>query len=105
MCLSSEVAHIIGVTEMIRLQGALEGWHYIAERPGPNNKIAQVLGVRKARLLGKHFATERLWVGKGYLKSDRNKRVQRAFERGAGTAELAGRFGLTQRQVRNIVER
>lgn len=103
MCFSSELAAVIGTKEMIKLQRALEGWHYIAERPGPNNKIAQVLGAKKARQLGKHFATERVWIGKGYLKADRNNRIRDAHKHGVSTKDLGKRFSMTPRNIRIIV--
>lgn len=104
MCATYELVSIIGMDAVIKLQTELEGWHYIAERPGPNNKIARVIGKRKARLLGKHLATERVWIGKNYIKSSRNEEILHMTSQGFSTQTIAKKFDLTPRQIRNLGE-
>lgn len=103
MCASYEIAKIIGVEQMIKLQSSLSGWHYIAQEPSVDNQIRQVIGYKLAKRLGKYFATERVWIGKGYLKADRNAKISAGYIAGYSTGQLAEEFGMTPRQVRNIV--
>ncbi len=74
-------------------------------RVGPQNKIAKAIGPKKARLFGKHLATERVWIGKSYLKAERIQQICDLYEQGVSAKEIGLLFSMTSRNVRNIVGR
>jgi len=104
MCESYEVARIIGIKEMIKLQSSLSGWRYIAKEPSRDNPIRKVIGYKLAKRLGKHLAAERVWIGMGYVKAERNRQIRGLYSQGVSSKEIAQRYSMTPRNVRHIVQ-
>lgn len=68
--------------------------------------ISGVIGEEAARLLCKHFERSVIYIPKNMAKvrNERNRRIVAAYDRGANVDKLTEEFGLSERQIRNILK-
>ncbi|MEX0745299.1 MAG: Mor transcription activator family protein [Phycisphaeraceae bacterium] len=103
----AEVAEVIGLAATLALVEHAGGVRiYVPESLGDDHRLVEWLGQEAAALLSEAFAMEELVVPRcaAALRQVRNRRMR--FERqehGARPAELALRYGLTERQVYTIL--
>lgn len=98
-----ELADIIGDKAALELQGARAGTRmYVPKRPTQKSPLAQIIGLREARLLAvSGYGGEYLVVPTGVLMKARVRR--RAIEAAEGfPSDVARRFGVSERWVRKI---
>ncbi len=103
-----EVADVVGLTAAARLAESWGGIRlYVPEKITPEHEISRVIGYDAARLLSQVFARETLSVPRAAagLRKVRNKEMQQQYNNGISAARLALQYGMTERQVYDIVKR
>ena len=103
------LAEIIGLAEALRLVEKRGGTRiYIPEVADPDHWLADVIGTSSLANLVKHYARESIEIDRGCaaLRAVRDRLIICRYSEGrASTAALALEFGLTQRQIFNILAR
>ncbi|KAF1017685.1 MAG: hypothetical protein GAK31_00953 [Stenotrophomonas maltophilia] len=108
-----EVAEVIGRDAALRLVGELPRaanrpwvtWCYVPHRMGEEHALVKLLGMEAAQKLARVFGGEMLTLsGCSYaLKRSRNQSIVQMRQSGASVHSIACAYGLTGRQVRNIL--
>lgn len=102
----AEVVDVIGLEQALRLVDAFGGVRvYVPERMTPEHILVRVIGHNSAWQLASHFGGEQLSVPRcvSGLRSVRNAQIRRERQAGASPAQLALRYGMTERQVYSIL--
>lgn len=80
----------------------------VAEVLATEGQLARPEAHRLARLIadrvGRDWAGQQIYIGRGLVISERDREIVCRFT-GNNHAELASRYGLTERQIYNIVAR
>ncbi len=100
----AEVVEVIGLPAALRLAEGLPGVRvYVPERASEDHRLVEILGREAADRLCSHYATENLYIPRCIhaIRAVRNLAIYR--QRHIGAATLAMRYGLTDRQVYNII--
>lgn len=110
-----EVAEVIGRERALYLAGQLprcgsRAWRRFISIPRParlksDHRLVQVLGWDDAQALCEVFQGENIELATctEMIRSWRDLNVRRLAQQGNSSAELARIFGLSQRQIRNIL--
>lgn len=111
---AQEIADVIGRDVALRLIGQLprsgsRKWRvnlYVPKRVYPDHQLVRAIGWQAANALCKEFGGMILQPSNcSFLHREfRNREVRRMHGEGATLAQIADAVGLTQRQIRNIVE-
>lgn len=65
---------------------------------------AEKLARRLVEMVGMDWAGQQIYISRGVAISDRDREIHAAFD-GSNHARLAMRYGLTERQIYNIIAR
>lgn len=100
-----QVAQTIGVSAAILLAQRLGGARiYVPEVTNIEHPIALAIGLENAKKLSEHFSGEYLEIpSKTAFRKLRNKLICKLYIDGKTANALAPLFGITRRQVFNIV--
>lgn len=105
----ASLAEIIGLAEALHLVEKRGGTRiYIPESAEPDHWLVDVIGVDALANLVSHYARESIEIDRGCaaLRAVRDRLIIERYSQGrASTAALALEFGLTQRQIFNILAR
>jgi hypothetical protein len=95
----------VGRPATLALQGALGGRNvYIPTEPHPDHPIAVATGAERMAAICARWGGETTWIGKDLLLASRNAALVAAAATGAAPEDLARRFGITARCVRQILQ-
>lgn len=103
-----DVAEVVGLAATLALVEHAGGVRiYVPERLDDDHRLVTWLGAPAAAQLSEAFAMEELVVPRcaEALRRVRNRQMRRERDQGAKPAELALRYGLTERQVYTILSR
>lgn len=104
----ARLAELIGLSATLRLVEARGGTRvYVPERATGDHWLARLVGLPALTLLVEHYQNESLELDRGAaaVRAARDRRMAGEHAEGASTASLALQYGLTQRQVFNILAR
>ncbi|MCS4503874.1 hypothetical protein NYO91_07260 [Arhodomonas aquaeolei] len=102
----TEVVETIGMDTTLQLVESLGGVRvYVPENMRPDHVLVRVIGHRAAWRMAERFGGEPLVLPRcaASLRAERNARIRRERAGGATPAQLALRYGLTERQVYAIL--
>ena len=100
------IAEIIGLPATLTLVRAYGGTRlYVPNRFDPDHPIVKLIGHELAARFFTAYRGEQIDVPKGEVavKAARDRRIRAARADGQTHARLAIRYGLSERQIRNIV--
>ena len=103
-----DIVDLVGVQAAVRLVENFGGLTklYVPKRVDEDHVLAKKLGLKTARALAEEYGGDEIRNIPRCLASIRavrNARIRGAFDAGASAASLALRFGLTERQIWNIL--
>lgn len=113
---TQEIAEVIGRKRALYLVGALPRSYgaytgsrvnlYVPATLKPNHPLVRLLGWPDAMKLVAHFGGEILYPSKcdEIIRAHRDASIRRLHADGVGSAQIAEWFGISDRQVRNIVK-
>lgn len=102
----ADLVDIIGLPAVLNLMGAFGGTEFwVPEKLVHNHPLVSAIGAEAAQTLCEYMARERIKVPRGAAirREVRNRAIRRERQEGAKLAELALRYGMTDRQVLNIL--
>lgn len=77
---------------------------YVRASPGPDDPLAQVIGLEAAQALAREAGSTALHIGRHLVWSERNARIQRLAGDRCDTRTIAEATGIGPRWVRKILE-
>lgn len=105
MSIEPELVQAIGREKTIAIEQAFGGQRkYFAAKVRPDDRMVQVIGLDAARIVAREFAGLRSYIPITLAKIERNRAIRQAVLSGFSKAEVAGRFGLSERTIRMICE-
>lgn len=102
----AELVDIIGLPSVLKLMEAFGGTEFwVPEKLQHLHPLVAAIGPEAAQTLCEYMARERIKVPRGAAirREVRNHAIRRERHEGAKLAELALRYGMTDRQVLNIL--
>jgi len=102
----ADLVDIIGLPAVLNLMEALGGTEFwVPEKLHHSHALVEAVGTEAAQSLCEYMARERIKVPRGAAirREVRNRAIRRERREGAKLAELALRYGMTDRQVLNIL--
>ena len=103
--LRDELLELIGPEALRELSAARGGRRlYVPRSVRSGHWLAGALGPEVAERLAFQYGGCRIDIPElGVRRADRNEEIRRCHAAGASMADVAGRFGLSERQVRRIL--
>ena len=99
-----ELVEAVGREATAALQRALGGRNvYVPTGPRPEHPIARAAGLPPMAAICERWGGLTTWVGKDLLLAERNGALVAAAEAGESAEEIAARFGITSRCVRQVL--
>lgn len=101
-----EVRDVIGMDNALKLVTNCGGTRiFVPKRITAQHRLANLLGLKAARELSRHFGGESISVVRGAqaLRVLRDKEILTRYSKGARVAELARYFSLTERRIYTIL--
>ena len=74
------------------------------EKDDVYEELKDIIGPEAAKRLVEYYAGTRVYYPKRNLKILRNHQIRKEFKDGASYLELTSRYGLSDRQIRNITK-
>ncbi|NWO05549.1 MAG: hypothetical protein HLX50_07555 [Alteromonadaceae bacterium] len=102
----AELVDIIGLPAVLKLMEARGGTEFwVPERITHQHPLVDDIGTEAAQTMSEYMPLERIKVPRGAAirREIRNRAIRRERFEGAKLAELALRYGMTDRQVLNIL--
>ena len=102
----ADLVDIIGLPSVLKLMDAFGGTEvWIPEKLNHAHDLVAAVGAEAAQTLCEYMSRERVKVPRGAAirREVRNRAIRRERHEGAKLAELALRYGMTDRQVLNIL--
>lgn len=103
---AAALAKLIGRRLTLALASSVTaGMVYVPRHPKPSNKLVKVIGMAATIKLSESFGGRavRIPVCGKVRRAERNAAILRLALSGVTQAEIARRFGMTDRQVRNVL--
>lgn len=96
----AEIAGLIGPEAAMRLVDAYGGTRcYVPRRPAAKGPLAQAIGLDQARVLAENYGGEYLLVPTLFVARAKKRRIAEAH---GSAAQVARRYGVTERWVREV---